>query len=364
MVYGTLNHYIRQNILMAETKKPWIDVNEVKRTISIENVLARYGVLDKLQRRGSTLQGLSPFRSEKTPSFFVNTEKGVWNDTAGRPIIEGKEVPGNVVGLVMAFENCSFRDALMKLDELVRMPVSVTEAPAASPASVLSATHKTVEEVLSNEPPTNEPFGKELKGLRYDIPFLEQRGLSPERARYWGIGYSSRGLMKGRIVVPIKNRAAEIVAYIGRSLKDDDPEGKWRFPKGFHKSQEIFGADRLARDAETREAVAKYGVIVVKGCFDAIILAERGFKNAVSAFGYEVSPQQRALLVDPELNPSKRITVFFSNDEAGKVGRKKLAGELIFSGFIRYVDFSRIGSNGPTEPDQFSREQLNTLLAH
>ncbi len=352
---------------MAETKKPWIDANEVKRSITIETVLARYGVLAKLERKGSTLRGLSPFRTETTPSFFVNTAKGVWNDMAGRPIVEGREVSGDVVGLVMAFEKCSFREALVKLDELARAPVAEAPAPTtapASPASVASDTHRTVEEALSPDAPTNEPFGKELKGLRYDVPFLEQRGLPPERARYWGIGYCSRGMMKGRIVVPIKNRANEIVAYIGRSLKDDDPEGKWRFPKGFQKSQELFGADRLARDAETREAVAKYGLILVNGCFDAVVLAEKGFKNAVSAFGYEVSPQQRAILVDNELNPSKRVTIFFANDDHGKTARKKLAGDLIFSGFIRYVDFNLIGPKGPTEPDQFNKEQLNTLLWH
>ena len=91
---------------MAETKKPpWVDVGEVKRTISIEKVLARYGVLDKMQRRGSNLSGLSPFRTETTPSFFVNLDKGVWNDMGGRPVVEGKEVSGDVVGLVQAFES-------------------------------------------------------------------------------------------------------------------------------------------------------------------------------------------------------------------------------------------------------------------
>jgi DNA primase len=222
--------------------------------------------------------------------------------------------------------------------------------------------HTKVEEALTREPPVNEPFGKTLAGLRYDVPFLAQRELPPDRARYWGVGYCSRGLFKGRIVVPIKNRTGEIVAYIGRSLKEDDPEGKWRFPKGFHKSLEIFGIDRLARDGETREAVAKYGLIVVEGCFDVISLAEKGFKNAVSTLGSEVSPQQRALLVDPELNPSRRVTIFFDNDEAGKAGRRKLAGDLIYEAFVRYVDLGRIEAGDRADPDQFTKEELAKLL--
>lgn len=346
---------------MAETKKPWIDVNEVKRAVSIEQVLARYGALGKLQRQGNNLRGLSPFRDEKTPSFFVSLGKGVWNDMGGRPIVEGREVPGNVVGLVMAFENCGFRDALLKLHEIAGIPGEPPRPPTGGTTAVATTTHERVEEVMSREPPVNEPFGKALAGLRYDVPFLAQRGLPPDRARYWGVGYCSRGLMKGRIVVPIKNRTGEIVAYIGRSLKEDDPEGKWRFPKGFHKSLELFGAD-LARDAETREAIAKYGLIVVEGVFDVITLAEKGFKNTVSTLGSEVSPHQRAMLVDPELNPSKRVTIFFDNDEAGRTGRKKLAGDMIYDAFVRYVDLGRVDAGDRTDPDQFTKEELAKLL--
>jgi len=351
---------------MTETPHPWIDVNEIKRSVTIEQVLAHYGLLDKLQRRGNSLRGLSPFRKETRPSFFVSLDGNKWNDYP-RPTVEGKEVPGNIVGLVMAIETCGFREALVKLHELAGFPA--TSPPASSPprppaaaAAVAASTSAEVAAVLSESPTANEAFGKELKGLRYDVPFLEQRGLSAERAKYWGVGYCSRGLMKGRIIVPIKNRAGEIVAYVGRSLKEDDPEGKFRFPKGFRKSLELFGAERIARDAETRDAVVKYGLIVVEGCMDAINLVEKGFKNTVSTLGSDVSPQQRSLLVDPELNPSRRVTVFFDDDDAGRAGRKKLAGDLIYDAFVRYVDIRRVDAQGRTDPDEFSREELIELL--
>lgn len=349
---------------MTETPQPWIDVNEIKRAVSIERVLAHYGLLDKLQRRGNRLSGLSPFRKETRPSFFVSLDGNKWNDYPRPTSVEGKEVPGNVVGLVMAIENCSFREALVKLHDLAGFVSPSPRIPVA-PAAVAAATSASVGAVLAEpEPVANEPFGKELRGLRYDVPFLEQRGLSADRARYWGVGYCSRGLMKGRIVFPIRNRAGELVAYIGRSLKDDDPEGKWRFPKGFHKSVELFGADRIARDAETQEAVVKFGLIVVEGCFDAINLVEKGFKNTVSTLGSDVSSEQVTLLVDPELNPSKRVTVFFDNDEAGRTGRKKLAGSLMFGdAFVRYVDFARLETRGRTDPDEFTPDELRRLLA-
>lgn len=349
---------------MTETPQPWIDVNEIKRAVSIERVLAHYGLLEKLQRRGNRLSGLSPFRKETRPSFFVSLDGNKWNDYPRPTSVEGKEVPGNVVGLVMAIENCTFREALVKLHDLAGFVAPSARTPAA-PAAVAAATSASVGAVLAEpEPVANEPFGKELRGLRYDVPFLEQRGLPAERARYWGVGYCSRGLMKGRIVVPIRNRAGEIVAYIGRSLKDDDPEGKWRFPSGFKKSQELFGADRLARDPETREAVVRYGIILVEGCFDVISLVEKGFKNTVSALGSDVSAAQRHLLLDPELNPGGRrpVTVFFDDDDAGRSARKKLASELIFDLPVRYVDMRKVEAGGRTDPDQFTKEELAELL--
>ncbi|MCC6898767.1 MAG: toprim domain-containing protein [Polyangiaceae bacterium] len=325
-------------------------------------MLAHYGLLDKLQRRGNRLSGLSPFRKETRPSFFVSLDGNKWNDYP-RPTVEGKEVPGNVVGLVMAMENCTFREALVKLHDLAGFVSPPPRTPAA-PAAVAAATSANVGAVLAEPGPVaNEPFAKELRGLRYDVPFLEQRGLPADRARYWGVGYCSRGLMKGRIVIPIRNRVGELVAYIGRSLKHDDPEqGTWRFPKGFHKSIELFGVDRLARDAETQDAVRKFGVIVVEGAFDAISLVEKGFKNTVSTLGSDVSAKQRALLVDPELNPSRRVTIFFDNDEAGRHGRKKLAGDLLFAAFVRYVDFSRIDRDDRTDPDEYCKDELDKLL--
>lgn len=348
---------------MAEAPTPWIDVNEIKKLVSIETVLARYGLLDKLQRRGNNLRGLSPFRAETRPSFFVSLDGNKWNDFP-RPAVDGKEVPGNIVGLVMALENCCFRDALVKLHELSGAPPTRHDSPAPT-SGIVAATQAKVEEALASTPTSNDAFGKELKGLRYELPFLQKRGLSPERARYWGVGYCTRGLMKGRVIVPIKNRAGEIVAYTGRSLKDDDPDGKWRLPNGFHKSLELFGADRLELDDETRQAVLKYGIIVTEGCFDTIHLVENGFKNTVSTMGSDVSPQQRVMLVDPELNPTRRVTVFFDHDEGGRIGRKKLAGDLIYEAFVRYVDFRRLGSalQSRADPDQFAKEELSILLA-
>ncbi len=359
----------------AQPKTPWIDVAEIKRSVSIEQVLSYYGLLDKMQRRGNSLRGLSPFRSETHPSFTANIERNVWNDFP-RPSVDGKEVSGDVIGLVQGLEgNCSFRDALLKLNELTCGPPPKKTLPAAE--QTRAKVGETLEEQkkdsrldvqaatrpgASGPNLINEVFGKELKGLRYNVPFLQDRGLDKDRAKYWGCGYCSRGLMKGKVVIPIRNRAGEVVAYLGRSLKPDDSDGKYRFPLGVHKSLELFNVHNVANDPETQEAVAKYGLIVVEGVFDAIWLVEHGFKNTVAVLGSDVSPQQRAMLVDPELNPTRQVTIFFDNDEAGRAGRKKACGDIIYDGFVRYVDYSRVDVGDRTDPDHFTKEELAELL--
>jgi DNA primase len=345
---------------MNESPTPWVDANEIKRTVSVEQVLAHYGVLEKLKRRGNTLSGLSPFREEKNPSFFVNIAKNNWNDMGGRPVVDGAEVPGNVIGLTMALANCSFREALLKLHELAGLPPAPhTTGPRV--AATAASTHANVERVLADGEVKNDPFLKTLSGLRYDVPFLKDRGISAEIAKKYGIGYCSRGLHKGRIVAPIRNRANELVAYIGRSLKHDDPEGKWRVPNGYHRV-EVFGAERLANDEETRAAVRDGGIVVVEGVFDAIHLIENGFRNVVSTLGSEVSQQQCELLIG-DLNPTKRVVIFFDEDDAGRAGRKRLAAQLIHRAFVRYADYSRVNLGERTDPDQMTVDEIRAALS-
>jgi DNA primase len=373
---------------MSETIK-WLDAAEIKRSLRIATVLEHYGVLGKLKKRGEVLTGISPFRNEKNPSFSVRMDRDIWNDHGGRPVVDGSEVKGNVIGLVQAFERVSFREALQKCDELLSGGVvRPNEAYQAFSSPTIEQTRikisKEVPESLNHQSGTyqskelpklipaesgdalgeehkNEPFGRELKGLRYDVPYLKQRGLSPDRAKFYGVGYASRGLMKGRIVFPIRSRTGELMAYAGRSLKEDDPNGKWRFPNGFHKSHELYGVDWVVNDAETRGAVERFGLIVVEGIFDCLWLREHGYKNVVATLGAEASKKQCELLLDV-VGPTKRVTLFYDNDEAGRKGRKKLCGDLIHDAWVRYVNVNKVNTDEKTDPDEFSQEELAHFL--
>src|SRR5579875_3785393 len=80
-------------------------VDEIKHRLSIEDVIGEYV---QLKRAGRNWKGLSPFTSERTPSFVVSPEKQIWHDfSSGRG--------GDMFSFVMEVEGLDFKGALEHL---------------------------------------------------------------------------------------------------------------------------------------------------------------------------------------------------------------------------------------------------------
>lgn len=274
---------------------------------------------------------------------------------------------GNVIGLVQAFEQCNFRQALVILNRdfiCNTLTARITEnsevqaEPSDSSSEDQSKANKT--KVKPELPTKNIPFGRELGGLRFDVPYLQDKGITVETAKDFGVGYCSRGLMKSRVVFPIKNREGIIMSYSGRTLKEN--EDKYRFPAGFNKSLELFNIDRICNNAETKKAVLDFGIIIVEGFTDAMKLWQEGFKNVVALMGSDFQVPQKNILLDPQVNPTRRITLFLDNNDAGNRGKRKIARDCIHNAFIRYANYSRVDDPQKTEPEHFAKEELTAIL--
>ena len=172
----------------------------------------------------------------------------------------------------------------------------------------------------------------------------------------------SRADAKGRIAIPIKNASGEIMAYAGRAVKkaDERGNGKYRFPPKFNKSIELFNIDRIA--SEVKKAVKDFGIVVVEGFTDAMKLHQEGFPNVVALMGCDFHEAQKSVLLDSKINPTKRITLFLDNDETGQNAKRRIAGDLIRDGFIRYADYSRVPDSAKTEPEHFGHDELVAIL--
>lgn len=173
--------------------------------------------------------------------------------------------------------------------------------------------------------PVNPPLALDLR-LRREHPYLERRAVTQEAIREFGLGYCPRGILAGRIAIPIHNPRGELVAYAGRHPKGNAP--KYKFPSGFHKSVELYNLHRAKAHA------IEHGLVLVEGFFDVIVLWQLGVPNAVALMGTELSAAQEELLVAH----TDRVVLLLDGDEAGQSAMEELLPRLARRLFVKVVE--------------------------
>ena len=124
----------------------------------------------------------------------------------------------------------------------------------------------------------NAPLDFTLQGLDQEHPYLTGRGFTPETARHFGLGFASRGLMKDRIAIPLKNHEGLLVGYAGRLVDDDlvgEDNPKYRFPGDREKAGTRFvfrKSELLYHPDELRGCKSKYLFLVEGGCMSFAML--------------------------------------------------------------------------------------------
>jgi DNA primase len=125
----------------------------------------------------------------------------------------------------------------------------------------------------------------ELGGAGAD--YLQARGISPETAITWQLGFAA-----GRLVIPLNDPSGQTVGFCGRATGNQEP--KYRNSTGdllFQRNGLVFGLDQAA------EAIRKQGTaLLVEGPLDVIQLHQAGFTNAVACLGTSISELQLQLL--------------------------------------------------------------------
>jgi len=325
----------------------WIDFGALKSKVPIRDVLARYGHLNRLKEgRNGRLTGPCPIHGGKSPTAFnVDTEKGIFNcfsECGG----------GNVIDLVMKLEGCDVRAAGEKLCSWFNLSFERKKAGTEKSASVSQKT--TPKAAVPEHQPEhqeeggNAPLERGLQNLNQDHPYLFERGLTVETIKTFGLGYCTRGIMRGRIAIPIHDAAGKLVAYAGRALSEEqvEAEGKYKLPRGFEKSRELYNLNR------SRESAAS-GLIVVEGFFDAMHVSQAGFRNVVALMGSTLSEHQEHLLS----GATDRLVLMFDGDESGEKCVREFYRRL-----RRRLYLKEIHLEEGQQPDGLSDERLKELL--
>jgi DNA primase len=325
----------------------WLDFTAIKRQVPIRDVLAHYGFLEGLKEaRPGKLVGPCPIHhGTGKASFHVDCGKSIWN------CFSACNGGGNILDLVIKVEGCSIREAGEKLAEWFNLKFdrdtkrenSAKVSGKMDADSVPAAAH-TERRVDVINPPLERP----LRNLDGKHPYLKERGLTPATITHFGIGHCTRGLMQGRIAIPIHNEEGELVAYCGRAVAEErsKEEGKYKLPRGFSKSHVVFDLNRA-------KGHAGRGLIVVEGFFGCFKVHQAGFPNVVALMGSTLTEQQEALLK----GATDRLKLMFDGDEAGAACLREFYSRLRRTMYLREV-YLEAGE----QPDSISVDRLRALL--
>lgn len=304
-------------------------VEDIKQRLSIEDVVGEYV---ELKRAGRNWKGLSPFSSERSPSFMVSPEKQIWHDFSS-----GKG--GNMFSFVMEMEGLDFRGAL----ELLARKAGVDlDQYRGAQAGTRGKEKERLYELLEL---TTRFYQAQLKNSRDALTYvLQKRQFTKETALEWRIGYSPntgtalvdflkakkfketeikaaglsaqryRGLgdmFRGRIMIPLADPQSRIIGFTARILADDPNAPKYiNTPQTvlYDKSRHVFGL-HLAKEAIRK---SKF-VVVAEGNLDVISSHQAGVRQVVATAG--------TALTESHLKALSRFTndirLSFDADSAG-----------------------------------------------
>ena len=311
----------------------FVNFKVVKAAVNFEQVLDHYNI-DWLRKKGDELRGRCPIhKGEGTDTFHANTVKGAFQCFSCK-------ARGNVLDFVAKMENCSVRDAALKLAEWFSVSQSAASggegSKETSPPQAPAESKTPVVELV------NKPLTFELKGVDPNHSYLAGRGISKEIVEAFGVGYfSGKGSMAGRIVIPIHDERGQLVAYAGRSIDNSEP--KYKLPTGFHKSLVLYNLHR----------VTSQEVILVEGFFDCMKVWQSLNPFVVALMGSSLSAQQEQMLV----RQFKKVTLLLDGDDAGRGAAEEISRRLVRRVFVRIVDVP-----DGKQPDSMITEELQTLL--
>ncbi|MBR0910838.1 DNA primase [Bradyrhizobium japonicum] len=308
-------------------------LDELRARLSVSEVV---GKRVKLKKAGREWKGLSPFQQEKTPSFYVNDQKGFYHDFSS-----GKH--GDIITFVMETDGLPFAEAVERLAGMAGLAL-----PAVTPDA---ARHEQRRRTLHDVMELAAKFFAETLASRVGAKargYLADRAISPATQVQFRLGYApppperfalkehlgklgvsvedmiETGLLvagndipvpydrfRDRVMFPITDLRGRVIAFGGRALEKDVPAKYLNSPETplFHKGDNLYN-HQTARKA-THDGSA---LIVVEGYVDVIAMVTAGFAGAVAPLGTALTENQLALLWKMADEP----ILCFDGDRAGQ----------------------------------------------
>jgi DNA primase len=348
-------------------------LDEIKSRLRPSDVI---GKTVKLRRQGREYVGLSPFTKEKTPSFYVNDDKGQFFDFSS-----GKT--GDIIAFLQESERLTFVEAVERLAAEAGVALPAVDPRAAEQEKVRQGLSEWLETAAQwFEAELRRPAGREARA------YLERRGLPEKDWARFRLGFSPAGrtalkdylIAKGarpgelvetglliapeeggapydrfrdRIIFPIADARGRVVSFGGRAM---DPQARAKYLNGpetsvFHKGHHLYGLAEARKIIAAAPAGETPPLAVVEGYMDAIACHRAGIP-AVAPMGTALGEDQMEILWRHHPEP----TLSFDGDRAGRQAAARTmdrALPLLKPG--KSFQFAVV--EGGKDPDEVLREQ-------
>lgn len=345
-----------------------------------------------LKKKGRRFQGLCPFHKEKTPSFHVNPDAGVYH-------CFGCKESGDVFTFLMKADGYTFHEAVRALAERAGIPIEEDRGQAPSEAErhrkerealygAMNVAAAFYEEQLRSHPQKEYALAElARRGLGPDDPavqafrvgyapaawdglaaFLKKQGISPAVGESVGLlvprsssGYYDR--FRHRLMFAVIDSHGRVVAFSGRALADlpgsegdapRDPPPKYiNSPESpiYTKGANLFGLWQARHAIRQKEEA-----ILVEGNFDVVSLHARGVENVVAPLGTAFTDDQAKLL----RRYATSLTLLFDGDTAGRKAARAAEQPCDGAG----LDAKVATLPEKTDPDQLVRDKGVETLRH
>ena len=319
-------------------------IQQIKDRLSIIDVVSAYV---ELHRAGRHFKGKSPFSQEKTPSFYVSPDRGMY-------YCFSTSQGGDMFNFVQVMEGVDFKEALKILAS--KAGVELT------PVSPQKKTERDRMYAVLEE--ATDFFEHSLVAGSAPRDYIEKRGVTLTTSMTWRLGYApgsdniwrttkdylvkkgftenellKAGLIKtsqkgrdsydvfrNRIMFPLFDQGGRVVAFSGRTLEKKDDVPKYvNSPETdlFKKSEILYGYHR-----------AKHGIrqldfsLIVEGQFDVVMSHQAGYANTVAVSGTALTLHHVQLLE----RLSKRVVLALDADKAGIAAMKRAADLMLRRG--------------------------------
>lgn len=359
----------------------------------IDNLLDRVDIVElvdarvKLKKSGKNYSACCPFHEEKTPSFTVTQDKQFY-------YCFGCGASGNAIGFVMDYDRLSFPEAVEQLAKLSGLEIPREDRKVSPREIARDQDRKTIYTLLEAAADYYSQTLRQHPGRQKAVGYLQNRGLSGEIARDFGIGFAPPGWdnllqalgqkledqrlliesgmlinrddnhklydrFRDRIMFPIRDVRGRVIGFGGRVLGDDKPK-YLNSPESpvFHKGEELYGL------YEARQANSQLKrVLVVEGYMDVVALAQFGIHYGVATLGTACREDHLV----KAFKYAQEVVFCFDGDNAGRMAaRRSVEASLPVMTDGRQVRFLFLpeGEDPDTLVRQIGAKKFTDLIEH